>query len=404
MRRREFLEAGALAALAGAATGCANQTRVVAAAPPTPQPAARLSANLAVPRISWERVIRTTVGLRPHRDSGFVLKPEKFDDENRDPRLWLRRRRDVPGLGLRSDGRRHGAATQRAPRRGAGLRFAGPDRCAPAATARLRRHHLRDDRAARHHSNMSMAGFTPTTALIAHEKRTPAWDAQFRQAAEISYRQLQLLAGAPGYGVYWIDNYNATDDPIRRARTGRDRRRRARRRPASRAPAHRPRSRRAGPRRTSFPDQVRRSHFRLAIEPSIYLDNAGARFRALRRQDRDPQIRHAARPDVAARIDHRQLHRPGIEDSLQRRRTGADQGPAHRVCPAAGSELPGLRPLAGQHRHRQHQSAQRRHHRRQHDGTRQLVARTQRGSTSSRTWTPPSSSSPPCILQLGARS
>jgi glycine/D-amino acid oxidase-like deaminating enzyme len=62
-------------------------------------------------------------------------------------------------------------------------------------------------------SNMSYAGFTPTTALISNERRTPAWDAQFRQAAEISYRQLQLLAGAPGYGVYWIDTYNATDDP-----------------------------------------------------------------------------------------------------------------------------------------------------------------------------------------------
>jgi glycine/D-amino acid oxidase-like deaminating enzyme len=62
-------------------------------------------------------------------------------------------------------------------------------------------------------SNMSYAGFTPTTALISPERRTAAWDAQFRQAAEISYRQLQLLAGAPGYGVYWIDSYNTTDDP-----------------------------------------------------------------------------------------------------------------------------------------------------------------------------------------------
>src|SRR5204862_508860 len=56
-------------------------------------------------------------------------------------------------------------------------------------------------------SNMSSAGFTPTAGLVSADQRTPAWDAQFRQAAEISYRQLQLLAGAPGYGVYWIDNY-----------------------------------------------------------------------------------------------------------------------------------------------------------------------------------------------------
>jgi glycine/D-amino acid oxidase-like deaminating enzyme len=56
-------------------------------------------------------------------------------------------------------------------------------------------------------SNMSYAGFAPTTALITNQQRTPAWDMQFRRAAEISYRQLQLLAGAPGWGVYWIDSY-----------------------------------------------------------------------------------------------------------------------------------------------------------------------------------------------------
>src|ERR1019366_8964672 len=49
-------------------------------------------------------------------------------------------------------------------------------------------------------SNMSLAGLTPTTALINNERRTPAWDAQFLRPAEISYRQLQLMVGA-GYGV-----------------------------------------------------------------------------------------------------------------------------------------------------------------------------------------------------------
>src|SRR5580704_11873382 len=85
MRRREFLEAGAFTALAGLTTGCAARKTTAAAAPSpvrpanaTPQPA-RAPINLAAPRISWERVIRTTVGLRPHRDSGFVLRPEQFD-------------------------------------------------------------------------------------------------------------------------------------------------------------------------------------------------------------------------------------------------------------------------------------------------------------------------------------
>src|SRR6185436_19073004 len=61
-------------------------------------------------------------------------------------------------------------------------------------------------------SNMSLAGYTPVSGLVSNDKRTPAWDAQFRQAAEISYRQLQLLVGA-GYGVYWQDFYGATDNP-----------------------------------------------------------------------------------------------------------------------------------------------------------------------------------------------
>jgi D-amino-acid oxidase len=61
-------------------------------------------------------------------------------------------------------------------------------------------------------SNMSTAGFTPVSGLVSAERRTPEWDAQFRRAAEISYRELQLLAGRE-YGVYWIDGYSATDNP-----------------------------------------------------------------------------------------------------------------------------------------------------------------------------------------------
>ncbi len=34
---------------------------------------------LAPVRVSWDRVIRTTVGLRPHRPSGFVLRAERLD-------------------------------------------------------------------------------------------------------------------------------------------------------------------------------------------------------------------------------------------------------------------------------------------------------------------------------------
>src|SRR5919112_5293106 len=61
-------------------------------------------------------------------------------------------------------------------------------------------------------SNMSLAGFTPTSGLYAGAQRTPAWDEQFREAIRIAYRQLQLLVG-PKYGVSWIYNYAPVDDP-----------------------------------------------------------------------------------------------------------------------------------------------------------------------------------------------
>jgi hypothetical protein len=58
---------------------------------------------------------------------------------------------------------------------------------------------------------MALAGFTPVSGLVESDRRTPAWDAQFRRAADIAYRQLQLLAG-PHYGVSWLDNYSLTND------------------------------------------------------------------------------------------------------------------------------------------------------------------------------------------------
>ena len=60
-------------------------------------------------------------------------------------------------------------------------------------------------------SNMSLAGFTPTSAVVALDRRTPEWDAQFRDVVEIAYRQLQLLVGRE-YGVSWLYNYSPIDD------------------------------------------------------------------------------------------------------------------------------------------------------------------------------------------------
>src|SRR5438270_10454835 len=75
MQRRTFLAAGSAAfagfAIGGCATSAGSRAAVV-----RPR---RAPVRLPPPRVSFDRVIRTTVGLRPHRDSGFVLRAEKLD-------------------------------------------------------------------------------------------------------------------------------------------------------------------------------------------------------------------------------------------------------------------------------------------------------------------------------------
>ncbi len=76
MDRRTLLKTCGLAVLGWSVGGCATRAGSSEIGTRT---GARPSINLAPVYASWDRVIRTTVGLRPHRDSGFVLKPEPFD-------------------------------------------------------------------------------------------------------------------------------------------------------------------------------------------------------------------------------------------------------------------------------------------------------------------------------------
>jgi D-amino-acid oxidase len=268
MRRRDFLEAAGITALAGVAGGCAARKAVIAAAPP-PAPLVQPAAvNLAIPRVSMERVIRTTVGLRPHRDSGFVLKPDKFDEKTviHDYGFGGAGMSLAWGCGAIAAG----MALEHNERRAAVLGCGSPGLTAARQLQRRGFQVTIYTMAVPPYttSNMSWAGFTPTTALIAPERRTPAWDAQFRQAAEISYRELQLLAGAPGYGVYWIDSYTATDEvsPQTNAQSGGE---------DDLLPEHlRPERDRQvlGPGEHPFPTKYAVRTPGLAIEPSIYLE------------------------------------------------------------------------------------------------------------------------------------
>ena len=60
-------------------------------------------------------------------------------------------------------------------------------------------------------SNMSLAHWSPVSRVVAMNERTPQWDEQFRFAAEVAYRELQLLGGRD-YGISWIDRYRPMDE------------------------------------------------------------------------------------------------------------------------------------------------------------------------------------------------
>jgi glycine/D-amino acid oxidase-like deaminating enzyme len=114
-------------------------------------------------------------------------------------------------------------------------------------------------------SNMSLAGFTPTSGLVETNRRTPEWDAQFRRAAGIAYTQLQLLAG-PNYGVSWISAYAPVDEIPPQGERGQGG-------PNSLLPAQlRTGAVIFGPGEHPFPSKFAARRPSLRIEPSIYLD------------------------------------------------------------------------------------------------------------------------------------
>lgn len=206
MDRRTLLTQGGLALLGVGFGGCAVRPSARSRMP------ARPAVRLAPVNVSWDRVIRTTVGLRPHRPQGFVLRADTLDGKT----LIHNYGHGGSGMSL-SWGTGAMAADlalahgdRRAAVIGSGvvgltaarqLQRRGFDVTIYAAT-------VPPDTT----SNMSLAGFTPTSGLYANAQRTPEWDEQFRQAVRIAYRQLQLLAG-PKYGVSWIYNYSPTDNP-----------------------------------------------------------------------------------------------------------------------------------------------------------------------------------------------
>ena len=194
VNRRALIKAGGLA-LAGLGTGaCAGR-----AARPGEVP--RPVVELARVECSWERIIRTTVGLRPYRPSGFQVRAERLDDKTAIHNYGHGGAGHSLGWGtgaLAAD-----LAVEHESRRAAVI---GCGTVGLTATRQLQRRGFEVTIYAASvppytTSNMALAGFTPTSGLIAGDRRTAEWDAQFRRAIRIGYEELQQLAGR-GYGVF----------------------------------------------------------------------------------------------------------------------------------------------------------------------------------------------------------
>ncbi len=261
MNRRTLLRTGGMAALGfgfGACAGKSAPTEPVMRSGPRPRPA-----NDLVPvNCSWGRVIHTTVGLRPFRESGFRVEPEKLDGKT----IIHNYGHGGGGMSL-SWGTGYLAADMALAHTSRRAAVLGSGAVGIAAARQLQRRGFDVTiyaKALPPHttSNMSLAGWTPTSRVITTTRRTPQWDEQFRFAAEQTYRELQLMNGRD-YGVTWIDRYSARDEiPPERVESSR-----------RLLPSHLDTGREVlGPGEHPFPLKYATRERRMRIEPSIFLD------------------------------------------------------------------------------------------------------------------------------------
>jgi D-amino-acid oxidase len=161
--------------------------------------------------VSLDNVTRTTVGLRPYRASGFVLRAEAHDAKtivhdygHGGGGMSLSWGTALLALELAVQTQKRTAAVI-----GSGV--------VGLSTARV----LQDagfavtiyarDIPPNTTSNMSGAQWTPSS-LFDETRIDDAFRAQYVRAATLAYRRFQTMLGED-YGVRWIENYDCHDDP-----------------------------------------------------------------------------------------------------------------------------------------------------------------------------------------------
>lgn len=200
MSRRRILQALGLAALSAS---CAPR------AIPAETRARRRFARV---RVSPDRVIRTVVGLRPFRPSGFVVRAEKLGEKT------IVHNYGHGGGGVTLSWGTAQLAVEEAAKTGeprAAVLGAG---AVGLATARLLQQRgvdvtlyaaaLPPDTT----SNIAGAQWMPV-GVSDHARRTPAFMDQFVRAARLAHQRFQGMIG-DRYGIRWLPNYMLSDRPF----------------------------------------------------------------------------------------------------------------------------------------------------------------------------------------------
>lgn len=249
MTRRSLLAGGA-----GILTGCATRRAVLT--PMVQRPA------LARVLVAKERRIRTVVGLRPFRPSGFVVRAEKLDEKT------LIHNYGHGGAGITlSWGTAQLAVQAAGPVAGRECAVLG---CGVVglSTARLLQLHGAAvtvySKAMPPETTSNIAGgLWEPTSLFDHPRVTPEFRRQFTAASRIAWQRYQSLAGER-YGVRWLPLYSLSNDQEYTPPAPDS--------PNSEVESLYPESRVLSPAEHPFPVAHAHRRMTMLIEPAIYLN------------------------------------------------------------------------------------------------------------------------------------
>jgi D-amino-acid oxidase len=203
--RRAMLKTAGLAALGAGVSACAGRRAGSLVWPEPPRRFARV-------HVSEDRILRTVVGLRPYRPSGFVVRAEKIGDktvvhnyghggggitlswgtsEMAVDEAWATGEKRFAVLGCGAVGL---ASARLLQQRGAEVTIYAKD--LPPQTT----------------SNIAGGQWAPTSVMD-RARRTPESDALLARASRLAHRAYQRLPAAE-FGIRWLENYVLSNAPL----------------------------------------------------------------------------------------------------------------------------------------------------------------------------------------------